>query len=481
MPRKFIREYFTTTRYYRFDLAVGLILLFVIMAFGAVKLPKYVLPGMIGLGACGIFFLMGPIFGFSCYFVTTFFRQLPLYGTPVSMNQVFGVLFVFSWLNWFLRGKAKLPRGRGMVIFVFIFLYFVINCLLAEVFEKGFFMLRYLAIDFFIALAVASILKEKKHIRTIFWIILSFTFVSSLAGAFELFSGIDILTKSTAHWEGRTRINAAAPNSIVFAYQILFAFPLGYYLFSEEKRATPRSFAIGMAMFSIMIALATFNRQTIILVGFTWILSAALFWNRHSRTFLIGIVILMLLMSPFVLHKVIKRLSTIGDLYYDRSLSVRIDGLQIGWQMFRQNPLTGVGLGNYVITWWNYVPVGTTRVLQYDKGQPHYPDMGYNQLLAEGGIIGLTLALIFFFFLTTKTWKMRRRCVYFNYRQGVNLYTTMLIMLANFLLSTAIQDTFMYVRTWVMFGLILGSFQEHFHAVHRLKELSEQKNKSGKD
>ena len=44
-----------------------------------------------------------------------------------------------------------------------------------------------------------------------------------------------------------------------------------------------------------------------------------------------------------------------------------------------------------------------------------------------------------------------------NDRGWLNLYACFILMMSIFLLSSFIQDTFLYVRTWIMFGLMLAS------------------------
>ena len=457
MPRKPLAVPFFTSRYTRLELISILVFMFWILAFGTTKYPKYVPMAFMGLCLLLLFFLLGPYVGFCIYFLTTFFRTISLPGGAVSLNQVIGIMFVVSWLNWFFRGKVRFPKGPLAILFTILFIYFMVNCFVAVDFEEGLFHARYVAIYFFIALALASVIRKKEDYHTIFWIILISSFLSSLIGAFELISGMDVLTKAGAVWMGRRRINGAAPNSIVFAYQLLYAFPVGYYLFSEAKSFRSRFLALGLSIFITVIALFTFNRQTIILVGFIYLVTAFLFRNRYSKIFTGTVVILMLILSPYILHLVWSRMQTIGGIKGDTSLTLRIDGLKVGANMLRKHPFMGVGLGCYHIMWWKYLPLGETRILQYLRSTTRYPDMCYNQLLAEGGLIGFTLAVGFFLILFRSLWIGRKKAKDCKDRRSLNLYACFILMMSIFLLSSFIQDTFLYVRTWIMFGLMLAS------------------------
>ncbi len=459
MLRKDLKQYLFSSRVSPFELILFLAFAFLFLAIGSIKFPREVPMGFLGICMAGLIFLLGPVVGFTLYFITTFFRGLFVPGMPVSLNQIAGVMFVLSWMNWMIMEKVRLPRGREIVLFTVLVLYFLINCLAAEDFKEGLYHAWYVGIFYFIALALASLIGNRSHFRLFFWIILVTSTMSAMLGAFEFVTGRDILTKSSALWMGRVRINGAAPNAIVFAYQLVFAFPLGYCLFSEEKSHAPRFLALGLSLFVTFIAILTFNRQTILVVGVVYFLSAQLFKNRYSKVFMGLVILVFLLASPYVLHTIWLRLQTIGRFQEDKSLTMRRDGLKVGMEMVRKHPFMGVGLGCYHIMWWKYLPAGKTKTLQFLKVTPRYPDMGYNQLLSEGGLIGFGIAISFFLLLLSSLWKKRKQALILEDRGLVNVYSALLILLIIFLLSSMIQDTFLYVRTWTMFGFILGSMK----------------------
>ena len=462
MLREHLKGYFFSARFYRWELLALLLFLFFALAFGSVRYPRETQFIFLGICAAGVIFLLGPMVGFSFYFLTTFIRGIPLPGAPVSLNQVVGVMFVLSWMNWVMRGRARLPRGKTVILMTVLFVYCLINCIISVDLEESLNYARYLCIYYFIALALASIIEGKIHCRILFWVILILSTISACLGLFELVTGIDLLTESKAMWMGRVRINGAAPNSIVFAYQLLYAFPLGYYLFSEERSFGPRFLALGLSIFITIIALFTFNRQTILLIGFTYFFCALLYRNRYSKIFLGVVLSMMLLLSPYVLHIVLRRLQTIGKFQRDISLSVRIDGIKVGLEIIKERPFTGIGLGTYHKVWDKYLPSGETRTLQYLKKTERYPDMSYNQILSEGGVIGFVLSMIYFACLFWNLWSHRKRAVELRDKGLINIYSTLFTMMCIFLLLSAIQDTFLYVRTWIMYGLILASFQSRF-------------------
>jgi len=62
----------------------------------------------------------------------------------------------------------------------------------------------------------------------------------------------------------------------------------------------------------------------------------------------------------------------------------RVEGWQVAWQMFRDHPVMGIGLGTFMANYLAYVPV-----LVGDWSRPQYAHNCFLQLLAEGGVVGL--------------------------------------------------------------------------------------------
>ncbi len=402
-----------------------------------------------------VFFLLGPFVGFLLYFPTTFFQTIPIGTYPISLNQFAGLAFIISWISWTWRKKITIPRSRYLTLLVLISGYFALSALTGEDFEAGLTHFWYLGIYLLVAIVIGSMVKDERTVKIFFWLVLLVTFLSSCIGFIEFVFNTDLFEKSRAFWKGRFRINATAPNSIVFAYNSLYAFPFGYYLFSETRRNFPRFAALAIAVFINVIALFTFNRQTIILIMVQFVLVAILFKNKYTKIFLTLIVILSIVSAPFLITKVFTRLGTITEISRDYSILTRRDGFLIGMEILRNKPLFGIGFGSFPTTWPSYLP-DNTYLLQYDKLGKHYPDFGYNQILSETGIVGLTIALVFFCLTLRILFMMRREGINKQRRDLANYASALLVLMAVFLIASFIQDTFLYVRTWIMFGMILA-------------------------
>jgi O-antigen ligase len=92
------------------------------------------------------------------------------------------------------------------------------------------------------------------------------------------------------------------------------------------------------------------------------------------------------------------RLSTLTELTHisstttDPSLLGRLQAQEVGLAMFRSNPITGVGAGNFQVV----EPQFLSAPGVYDTGTDLAPHDLYLQLVAEQGILGLSTWLLFF-------------------------------------------------------------------------------------
>lgn len=98
-------------------------------------------------------------------------------------------------------------------------------------------------------------------------------------------------------------------------------------------------------------------------------------------------------------ERVVSNLSTVGDELAAQDAEAatrwntrRVDIWRATWEMFRDHPVAGVGLGGY----WAAIPQYHDASGEYTPQQAHND---YLELLASGGVIGSALFLCFLFFL----------------------------------------------------------------------------------
>ncbi len=401
-------------------------------------------------------FLFGPLWGFLLYFPTSFVLAIPLPGIPITLNQLAGGLLFIGWLRWWLQGKARLAPTRFFLLLLVAAVYFSLSAVLGADIEEGLVALKSLLIYFFITLILAMSLNRKREVLVFSWIIVVVTFGHALLGFYEYFSGVDILVTTRARFLGTFRINAASPSAVVYGHYLLFAFPFGYYLFSEEKNPTLRLGAVFLTLFIIFVAVLTLSRQVIIVLALQLFLVPLLFRNRFSKIFLIILIAGGILASPYIAHHLIIRLKTmeVESLRRDISLLARSDALKIGKRIVQEHPFFGIGLGSFSTTWQEYCGYDT-YMAHFNKEGKLFTDCTYNQLLSETGIVGFVLALGLYVNVLVITWKKRRRAVALNNRALINFTSIILVLIISLLITNIVEDTFLSLRSWMIFGFVL--------------------------
>ena len=406
-------------------------------------------------------FCTTPLFNFFLYYAASFVRGIPIPGFPLTLNQVFGLSLLVSWGFWMLRNRTERPRGRIATITALMALFYGISAITGEKFSAGAEMLRYVFLYYLVAIVLASTLKNPRDLQRLSWIVVVLTFVQALIGLTEVVTQRDLLIQSTGTFGGRFRINGTAANSIQYGFNSIFAFPFAYYLVAESPGPGRKSVALLMGLFINFIALFTLNRQTFVLVAAEMILAVWLYRSVFSRFLVLIIVVGALIILPFAFKIVFERFGTLSTLGSDWSFRLRRDAFLLAMEMVRQHPFFGIGLGSFSSGWWPY-RVPELWAAQVRKFEPIYPDFGYVQIMAETGLVGLTASLCFFLYLFRRAWKLRKEALKTANRHLLNFSGFLLSILIVFLMANCIQDTLMYLRVWMIFGL--------FHLIERKED-----------
>jgi len=177
-----------------------------------------------------------------------------------------------------------------------------------------------------------------------------------------------------------------------------------------------------IAIFSLILFSLKERRQLIKLNTFFNILVISIVIVFFISIFGINIII----MNSSKINSIINRyadldvfIKTKGNLIVDLSLSQRIDCLNAGFKMFKDFPLTGVGLGNYVY-----------KVKDYSSFIFKYSHNTFISILAETGFIGFILFIGLFIQIGKQIYQRYRGSVYndFYFYLGIS-FVNLIIML----------------------------------------------------
>lgn len=411
------------------------------------------------LGAvAGLAFLSAvhPLMPFTFYFGALFLPETRVPGLGITINQVLGPLFLGSFVCYWAKGRtlrlesALLPALAAMAV------YFAVNAGLGESEVRGPVHMRYVAIYFVIAVFLAKSLSSERAVLGLAWIITGVTFLAACHGFVEA-AEKNILSAFTGKWTNAVRVRGTAPNAVVFGWNMVFAVPFAFLLYSETRRPLFRNLALLMAMAILAAATLTFNRQTYVLIALVVGLAAVLLKYPNRKFLLTAIAALGVLGALTVFPLVLSRLLTVANLGRDVSFLERRDSFLIGMEMFQRHPLCGVGLGSYPDVWKQYIPADySTYFSQYNEARRlRFPDFSYMALLAETGLVGVTLFVSFMALIARQAWRLRRAAMELEDRFPANLASTVLVLVTYLAVTSLVQDTFLYTRVWIFYALAL--------------------------
>lgn len=156
-----------------------------------------------------------------------------------------------------------------------------------------------------------------------------------------------------------------------------------------------------------------------------------------------------------------KTLTSQDALAEDGALSGRQTAMLIGLEMFRDNPILGVGFGGYRINYWQYAEKlglesnATNIVHELDAKYSHSL---YIEILSETGLVGMIAFLFFFGTMFKSLYNIRKRInAAVIYKEWSLWIAALTISIFTFLVSGFFLHGIFYRYIWVIIGLAMSA------------------------
>ncbi|MFH1259982.1 MAG: O-antigen ligase family protein [Elusimicrobiota bacterium] len=164
--------------------------------------------------------------------------------------------------------------------------------------------------------------------------------------------------------------------------------------------------------------------------------------NIFAKRKVIFISLIILLSLAFVprVKQIFKERVNAGRLKAEIFTSHRFDAYKTTWQIFKNYPFFGVGLGNYPAVHEQY---RTERMSSGIKS----PDNIYLRILCDTGLAGVGSFLIFVFYWLVILWKKRQE----------QLILAIVAGLTGFMLNQFAADLFFWLAPQFLFWLLIGA------------------------
>jgi O-antigen ligase len=387
----------------------------------------FLLGGLLGLGAVAVGLLAGAdpalaiagslaiafvliVFanlaaGLSLFVLVSFVEVLPIGGT-LSATKLAGLVLALAWLAAITVG----PHARGRAIdivsaqpmlvgLLVLFLgWTAISAVWAQeppvAYETTY---RY-ALNFILfAIVFTAVASERRAATWIYWAFVTGAVISCLYGL-----AVGAGSEAFNEVGEPTRLTGAGIDPNGLATVLVGGMTLALGLAVVSRRAPLlRLLALGAAGLCALGVMLTLSRAGLLALGAVIIAGVVVASRKRGRLLVVACLGLTAIVAYFAViagPEARERVTEVG------SGSGRTDIWTVGWRMFEDNAVSGVGAGNFSVTSLEYafepgaIDAGTLRS---DQGEGKVAHNVYLETLAELGIVGLGLLLAIFVYSVT--------------------------------------------------------------------------------
>jgi O-antigen ligase len=316
---------------------------------------------------------------------------------------VITLLVTILVVRWLTLPAPNTPARLPMPILLLVIygLLAFASLLYAEDSERAMIAIEDYAKDAFIVILVLVSLRRASMLRHVIWTLLA---AGLLMGGLSLYQQLtgnfahNILGLAEANRQqivgqiNSFRIAGPVGDPNFFAQIMLVLVPLALDRLWHEKKTTLRALAGLVLVVSLLTIVFTFSRGAFI--GLLAVFVAIIIYYRPRPTAIILAMLLVIPLLSLVPRSYIQRLETIANVLpwskeipSELALRGRLSEVTVGWLMFQDYPLAGVGVNNYPTHYLDYSSsVGLDPRLEARPAHSLYL-----QVAAETGILGILL------------------------------------------------------------------------------------------
>lgn len=270
--------------------------------------------------------------------------------------------------------------------------------------------LSYFARDAIIAILVVILLQNMKDFKRVIWVLIIVGIFLGTLSTYQFLTGsftnnfggfanariMQILGETNDY-----RIGGPIGDPNYFAQIMVVIAPLALERLNHDSKPSHRFLALWALVVIILSIMFTYSRGGLLAL----LVTIGLYYMIHPpRLAQIPILIVaIVIFLSFAPDKYLDRIFSLNQLFSssdllkvdDSALRSRVNENLAAWEMIKSNPLFGVGLGNYATAYAEYSRELGVAVIGIDGIAAHNL---YLEVLAETGIIGLTIFLSLIYF-----------------------------------------------------------------------------------
>jgi putative inorganic carbon (HCO3(-)) transporter len=381
------------------------------------------------------------------------------FGFPSIAQPLVGLLGVVILARWVVfqdtfEGWTKLAILLGIYTFLgYLSIFYASDVALAK--ETLIYYLK----NAIIGLVVILLLKKEDHLKWAVWSLLAAGIFMGSISTYQVFTG----HIGNTYWGfgrvldnggGDFRLWGSIGDANYYAQIMVALIPFAVERFLHEKKLILRFLSVWAIFVFLVTIYYTFSRGgflALLVVGFL------IFARQPSRPYtgLILLGILLFVGYQFVPAQYSQRIGSLFQLVpgenttgkIDTSLQGRTSASIIGWTMFSDYPVLGVGVGNFNANFDRYA---RQLGLSHEAGSAHNL---YLEIAAERGLVGLLsfIAILYFTFRVlqrTKVSFLRK-----NFQEMANICDALTASLAGYLVGAAFLHDAHIRYLWLLLGI----------------------------
>lgn len=237
------------------------------------------------------------------------------------------------------------------------------------------------------------------------------------------------------------------PNTL--ANTLVSGLPLILLLLTKDSGKVIKMLALGVAVTCVLTIIYTGSRMGF----FSTIMLGILFavTGKKKLIYIPALILLAVITWTFIPEQYKNRYESVNNLEKDQSYQNRIRAWQAGWAMFKDNPVTGVGAGNFA----------------YAAGAEYWPGPGKKvwlnahslplKALGDLGLLGTTAFIVMIVTLFRLNFRLKRKLADSNLPSTMRYYPTACNFSLIVLLFAGYTTHNLYRNTWFMLAAISGA------------------------
>lgn len=399
-------------------------------------------------------------------------------GFPGLNKPLVAVIFVSILANYFLRtGKfSKLPEiTRVEWSLLGFYLALVVSTFVAP--DKGgaFDVIIDVTKDILIGVILFITLNTREKWESCLRLFLFVMTAVAGLGVLKMALGLDQTFMGLAQLSafgqlddsGNLRYGGPIGESNMWAQVLAAALPIAVYRIKYEKKSSGKFLMAAASLIILLAVIYTNSRGAFVTLGLVIPLILLQMKVKPLYIMLAGLA----LVSLFAVlpENYSQRLMSLNVFFsqqdpyaiqQDESLIGRSNQALVGLEMFRDNPLLGVGFGNFSANYWDYAnQLGLANPgLRASAQGARYPHSLYLEILSEIGLVGFITFSIFFYHLFAYLIKARKKYKKFVVDSDwASWMTALMYALITFLVSGLFLHGLLFRYIWMIIGFILAA------------------------